>query len=223
MFHCIPEVYNYLEADKKSKDGLLLATGPSADKFALTASCLRVIIGINRAIVLYKHFDFLFIDGIRALALIIPYIEHTKYIVMPIWSCGLFNINNDVVQKYQEKILFYAWSLDNWDFLNVSHSLNDFQLYINWGCTQSAIHFAKRIGLQSLEMIGCDGGPSADGQLYSSRVTQVFPEPGQARFRKQSGAYKRTSRKTGALGRSVGIELINNFMSKAQLEEMECP
>ena len=174
----------------RNKKSMIVGTGPSADKFDnIALDDEMVYIGLNRAICLYNNFEFVFVDAGATLQVVLPYLSHTKYIVMPIWSREQLNINHPTVRQCQEKILFCSWVYEDFAFLRaVPYSLNDFLLFISWGILQPAIHFASKIGIKDITLLGCDGGP-VNGKPCSSRIAEVFKTVPNA---KQSKEHKKT-------------------------------
>ena len=209
MWHSIAEVKNYVREKNLPEHGFFVGAGPSADKLALSVSAENIVIGVNRSICLYPNFDFVFIDGPKALHIIAPYLCNTDYVCMPVWSNGQLNINLDICKTYRDKILLFSWVYGSWAFLEApEYSLNDIHLFIDWGCAQSALHFAKKLGLKSLDLIGCDGGP-VHGVLYAQKLINLFPDLDKIRESRQRRSYRKIVRNMAGIARTLGLEIHN--------------
>jgi len=173
MWRTIIEVKN----KEKGQQGIIVGPGYSAEKLG---ECIKavggkpVMIALNRALVLFPRFDYLFTDHPATMELLRPYLENTKEICLPFYSRTTCNLNSKIAIEYQNKLLFYAWVYQNESLFDApEYVLNDLLLYISWGVAQTALHFAKHIGLSSVTMIGVDGG-AIDGKIAASKIIEIF-------------------------------------------------
>jgi len=189
--------------------GILVGTGPSADFLseAIRLNPKSVLIGINRAACLNDRFDFVFIDHHTGLKLAAPYMRGIGYVLMPMFSRNEINTDSVEARKYASKILLYSWVYEDEGILTApSYSLNDIHLFIQWGNAQSAVHFAKKIGLSRLIILGCDGG-EVDGRMFAAKIEPMFRRAGEKKMEKKEEKYEETRAKMEWIASKVGIEI----------------
>lgn len=184
--------------------GDIVATGPSADHYVFDEN--KTSIGINRAIILSNEFLFVFVDSAETLAVIEKYIDNTSYICMPIWSREKLNINSPIVQKYQHKILLFAQVYECPAIYHApDYSLNDILLNIHWGTVQPALHFAKLIGLSSVNLWGMDG-KVVNGQMNCNKIAQTFGI-NKARKQRTISDYAKTRAMLAEISKHLGLSI----------------
>ena len=128
----------------------------------------RLVIAINFAVCITdKTTDLLFTDSINTLAMIDKKYDlkrnHNIKIVLPLYSHNKWNFdsNNKIYNIYKNNIYFYVWSYLNDRIINKDipiYPLDEIMLYIGWGTSNSAIHFASRLPkLDKIYIYGCRG------------------------------------------------------------------
>ncbi len=205
MWHSIAEKKN----KHKGEEGILIGPGPSSDILEDVLSGMKrpIKIGINRAIVLRNDFNYIFIDHPTTISIIQKFLGRTKAFCMPLYSRESLNINDDRVVEIQERVLLYSWVYEVDALLeSADYSLNDILLYIAWGCAQSAIHFAKQIGLEKLTIIGCDGGP-VNGQLSAKKIEEIFKKYNPVNAKKRTSHYEKARTKFEYIADKLDLEL----------------
>lgn len=161
----------------KNAKALVIGTGPSADLLEKQRAFLsyQVVVGINRAIVYYDKFDFVFVDSVATLRVIQPYLDRTRFVCLPVLSVGKLNINEPLVQDIAAKVVLYTWVFGEIGILKANdYSLNDFLLFVSWGNLQSILHFLSLQGIKTVDSFGCGGKSGLDGNVYAKKVREVF-------------------------------------------------
>jgi len=185
---------------------MIVGAGPSSASLreAIEFEKPDLMIAINRAICL-GTFDFVFVDHTKTLNEIRPFEENTKHFCLPVYSREELNLEAPVIGRgtFFEKTVYFAWGYEcEWIFTAPAYSLNDFLLYISWGCAQSAAHFAHRCGASDIVMLGCDG--TGDG--YSKEIAKRFGLPSSECSKKRSAEHAKT--KAGLLRmKELGIPI----------------
>ena len=167
----------------KNKRAVIVGTGPTAENLDYTDE--DVLIGVNRAIVLSKDFDFVFFDNEKTKKELARFKDNTKYFLSPMFSCGKSLIDND-----NPNIIYFVWAWKIEEILKRSHVLDDNFLFIDWGNIQSAVHFAKKIGFSTVKFYGVDG-QAINVKYHSNKIIETFGETRQP-LQKLDQDYART-------------------------------
>ena len=190
----------------KGKTALIVGTGPSADYLNEINTEDFVLIGINRVIVLSKSFNYLMTDSPETLSVVSKYLGNTNKICVPLYSREKCNLNHQLIKENSEKILLFSWVYeDEGIFEAPEYSLNDILLYISWGTTQSALHFANRLGCEKAVFIGVDGKPK-DNQINAKEIEKIFPI-NRRRLIKTLGDYKKTRQGLLRIAEKLNMEI----------------
>lgn len=206
MWHTIAEEKNKYAG----KESIIVGPGPTADDIDMLVESYEkkpVLISLNRAIVLRNDYSYLVVDHPATIDIVSKFTGRAKKICMPITSRGNCNINFETAINLQDRILLFAMAYEVDEILTApEYPLNDFLLYIAWGSAQIALHFAKKIGVSDVTMIGCDGGP-IDGRIMAKKIEDIFGMFRKRNEQKRNKAYKKTHSRLLEIAKKLGMKL----------------
>jgi len=189
-----------------NKTAIIVGTGPSADSLAKFLEQNNrnnlVLIGINRAICLRNDFDFIFIDNPKTFNIIKPLKDNTKHFCAPLFSVGKCLQNENI----ETPLVYFIWAYQLEQVLTpVDHVLNENLLYIEWGNTQSALHFSKKIGCNKVLFFGVEG-KAINNIYHSKKIIETFGTTRQP-LKKLDKDYAKSREKLSFIANKINIEI----------------